>query len=97
MDMDDFKLGVKLLIGYFIISQIVSYKMYGPYSLLCWNDVTENMFLAWPVLIVSFSVIVFVIIGVIGCALFIIWLCLCFVKNMIWPDKDVEGDEYKEP
>lgn len=38
--MEGFKFWVTSLSGFFILSQIISYKKYGPYSLLCWNDVT---------------------------------------------------------
>lgn len=51
MDLDDFveevKTWVKILIIFFIISQIISYKVYGPYSLLCWNGVTIIMLLIY--------------------------------------------------
>lgn len=77
MDMDEFKGWVKFLIVYFIISQIISYKMYGPYSLLCWNEVTATMFLYIPVggvilFVISLVCIlaIAVIIGVPGYILF---------------------------
>lgn len=88
MDMDDlkdgFKFCVKILIVYFIVSQIISYKVYGPYSLFCWNPVTEIMFGG----LIAYA-IVFGIIFAIGA--FILWACF---KVLCWLlDKFVKDDE----
>lgn len=86
MDMDDlkddlkdgFKFCVKVLIVCFIASQIISYKVLGPYSLLCWNEVTSIMF--WGLILCAFVSAIFVLIPW-GCFIVLGWLLDKFVKD----------------